>query len=259
MREGREFRCPECGTTSPVGVACSPCKVPMIDENGNPPLKPMPRIPNFVVSPWTGGGAALGFLGYVVISMIQPGRHATGMLLGGLAILAAGAVSLFLGVTQPGRVLRTGQARRRTRAARELGRIDAPSPIAQVEDGLVRVRGKVKVLRAVHAPKSGEPVAAYETEDEREGGRFAIVDETGVAIVDDDCFELWSWDASANRPGRCGGQVCDGALVEAIGPAVRRPVPDIAGLAADPSYREASRALVFDGTTETPVLLLPPR
>ena len=231
----------------------------MIDENGNPPLKPMPRIPSFVVSPWTGGGAALGFIGYAVVSSVEPGRHATTVLLVGLGILTLGAVSLFLGVTQPGRVLRTGQSRRRARAVRELAKITGPSPIAKVEDGRVRVRGKVRVLRPVHAPKSGEPVAAYETEDEREGGRFAIVDETGVAIVDDDCFELWSWDGRADRVGRCGGQVRDGDLVEAIGPAVRRPVPDIAGLVADPSYREASQALVFDGTTEAPVLLLPPR
>ena len=229
----------------------------MIDENGNPPLKPMPRIPSFVVSPWTGGGAALGFLGYVVVRMVEPGHGALTTLIVGVAIMAAGGVSLLLGVTQPSRVLRANQARRRVRAVADLRRIQTVTPIGKAEDGLVRIRGKVKVLRPVRAPKTGEPVAAYETEDEREGGRFAIVDETGVAVVDDDCFELWSWDGSA--PGKSGGQIIDGSAIEAVGPAARRPAPDIAGLSADPHYREAAQALVFDGRLDTPVLLFPPR
>lgn len=230
----------------------------MLDENGNPPLKPMPRIPSFVVSPWTGAGAGLGFLGYVIIRMVEPGRNALTVLVVGLAVMAAGAVSLFWGVTQPRRVLRAGQARRRVRAGAELRRTTAATPIGKAEDGRVRIRGKVKVLRPVHAPKTGEPVAAYETDDEREGGRFAIVDETGVAVVDDDCFELWS-PAPSGGPGACGGQIADGSMIEAVGSAARRPAPDIAGLSADPHYREAAQALVFEGKPDAPVLLLPVR
>lgn len=258
MREGREYRCPQCGTTSPVGVSCSNCKVDMIDENGNPPLKPMPKIPSFVVSPWTLGGAALGFLGYAIISAIEPGHSALTVLLVGLFVMTAGAVSLFWGVTQPRRVLRSGQARRRTWATAALRRATEVTAIGKTADGPARVRGKVKVLRPVHAPRTGEPVAAFETDDEREGGRFAIVDETGVAVVDDDCFELWSWDSSGS-PGPCGGQIPDGAMVEAFGQAVRRPTADVVGLATDPHYREAAQALVFEGKPDAPVRLLPVR
>ena len=230
----------------------------MIDENGNPPLKPMPKIPSFVVSPFTLGGAALGFIGYVILRMVEPGQGALTVLLVGLGVMAAGGASLLWGVTQPNRVLRSGQARRRARATADLRRTTEVTPIGKAADGVVRVRGKVKVLRPVHAPKSGEPVAAYETDEDREGGRFAIVDETGVAVIDDDCFELWSYDQAGN-PGACGGQVTDGVTLEAVGTAARRPAPDIAGLAADPHYRESAQALVFEGKPDAPVRLLPVR
>ena len=228
----------------------------MLDENGNPPLKPMPKAPNWVVSIWTMLGAVAVFIGYYCLNLIIPGRGASTMLLTGLAIMAAGGASILVGVTRPGRVIRARHSRSRARAAERLAQVRDTTGIGKTEGGLVRVRGKVKVLRPVHAPKTGEPVAAFETEDEREGGRFAVVDDTGVAIVDDDCFELWTRDPASGAPKACGGRVPDGAMVEVVGTGARRPAPDITGLVSDPHYREAAQALVFDGKPDAPVLVL---
>lgn len=228
----------------------------MIDENGNPPLKLMPKAPNWVVSIWTLFGAFAVFIGYYCLNMIIPGRGASTMLLTGLAIMAAGGASILVGVTRPGRIIRARQSRSRARAAERLAQVRETTSIGKSEGGPVRVRGKVKVLRAVAAPKTGEPVAAFETDDEREGGRFAVIDDTGVAIVDDDCFELWGRDPASGAPKACGGRVADGATVEVVGTATRRPAADISGLVSDPHYREAAQALVFDGKPDAPVLVL---
>lgn len=229
----------------------------MIDENGNPPLKPMPKAPNWVISMWTILGAAAAGIGYTVLRMIAPGsRSASTMLAAGVGIMAVGGLLILLGITRPGRVLRARQAGRRALAIQRLAGAPEVGAIGKTESGTVRVRGKVKILRAVHAPRTGEPVAAFETDDEREGGRFAIVDDTGVAIVDDDCFELWARDPATGTLKVGGGRVADGAAIEVLGTAARGPAIDVAGLASDPHYREAAQALLFDGKPGAPVLLL---
>lgn len=161
--------------------------------------------------------------------------------------------------------------RRARRALRDSGSV---GPIADAPDGLVRVRGTVRLLRTVTAP-SGEAVAAYRWDVpdtlacgcrercehvldyrriESRAGRFAVVDSTGVAVVDDDFFVV-----CRSEPGRDPGDgllLQDGDQVEVVGPAHRGDAPDVAPLMMAGYRDRASRALVFDGRAESPVIAL---
>jgi hypothetical protein len=182
---------------------------------------------------------------------MEPGPEAPRWLAIGLALLLGGGALVGFGLLRPRLVGRARVARRRARALGRLGALPRATPIAAGVDGTVRVRGRVKLLRAVRGPVDGAPLAAVETHDEREGGRFAVVDETSVAVVDDDCFELWSTDLA-----RAGGRLADGAAVEVLGRARWAPATDVAGLAADVHYRSGANALVFDGTPDEPIVIL---
>ncbi len=119
----------------------------------------------------------------------------------------------------------------------------AESPIARSEPGLVHIRGRVRVLSSVTSA-SGEPLAAYSGAT----GHFAIVDESGTAIVDDDMVELWPADAS--KLGLV--QLREGDEVEVIGTARREQTKD----APSGAYRAAGEALVFEGTPDANIHII---
>ncbi|MBI2898226.1 MAG: hypothetical protein HYY06_32045 [Deltaproteobacteria bacterium] len=230
MREGHEYHCPQCGDTSPAGTTCIDCGIPMIDERGNQPLRPSEQsLFEEWWEAWTIGGS-LGFVGAIAGGLFA----GTVGLLAGPALLVGGAATVL--------VPRRLQLVRRRRWARELlERAGEPVKIAGAATGLVRIRGKVKVL--------GESsFAAYERSPrDRKCWRFVVHDGSGPAVVDDDCFEIWRSDLRKR-----GGTIEGGAQIDVIGRAVLRPAPDpdLVGSLRD------SMVPVFEGTPGTPVLLL---
>ena len=114
------------------------------------------------------------------------------------------------------------------------------------------MRGLVRVIRAVTPAGAGPRWAAFhDARGSGRCGRFAIIDASGTAFVDDDCFEIWN---SGHR--RHGGALEDGRTVEVIGPAaLTRLAAGDAVAGADP-YRAQAIAVSFDGTPTVPVIIV---
>jgi hypothetical protein len=151
--------------------------------------------------------------------------------------------------------------------------------IADAPDGTVRIRGRVRGLRMVQAP-DGALVAAFRSRrrldiresspphpspkgppmrrwiEERSGcGAFLVDDGSGVALVDDDAFDIEALDV-APLPAGADGMLAlrEGDLVEVVGSATRGPPPP--ELADEP--RVGSGPLLrFDGRPDRRLLLLP--
>jgi hypothetical protein len=90
-----------------------------------------------------------------------------------------------------------------------------------------------------------------------ECGRFAVVDDSGVALVDDDCFEIWSLDTE--HPRLFEDEILgafDGAVVEVFGPATWINNHQLGLLAPTNSYRSSPRILAFNGRPEAVVTVL---
>lgn len=252
MREGKRFECPQCGEVSPIGVSCARCDTTMIDENGNPPLKPKLPRPSFVTSGWTIAGGAFTFGGWMVFRQAgqQGAIHPTAGLVG-FALIAAGLASFGLNFSFPRWVARRDADARRIRALSTLGRAGDVVPIGAAAREIVRIRGRVHVIRA--SSTVAEAGADFPSPAELDCGRFAIVDPTGVAVVDDDCFEIWS--RTDGRPDHLGGRVLHGMMVEVVGKARVEDAPDT-GSIGESGYRESPKALVFDGRPDAPVVVL---
>lgn len=231
MREGSEYHCPDCGATSPVGTTCIDCRVLMIDENGNTPLKPVvPPPEEMTPREWLAAGSLVGTAGLAV-----------GLAIGTVGAVVAGPFVAF-GLAATGFLPRRFQTARRRRRARAFRKLAGETVrIADASPGVIRVQGKVKVL-------GKSSVGAYERDPrDRECWRFMVHDGSGLAVVDDDCFEIWSADLKKG-----GGTVGNGAQIEVVGRAGLRAAPE-AELAG--SLRD-SMVLCFEGTPDTPLLLL---
>lgn len=88
-------------------------------------------------------------------------------------------------------------------------------------------------------------------------GRFAVEDESGVAIVDEDAVEVWvtpRWDAPEERS-FCVG-VREGEVVEIMGPGAHRPAEDDEVRGRKSSYRTDARVFAFDGRPHERVWVL---
>jgi hypothetical protein len=174
------------------------------------------------------------------------------------------------------------QHRSRIQAVRaRLAAAAAVTPILQAGE-IARIRGKISVIKAVKGPL-GEPVAAYlvrarkdtvellpigrgqtrqavtaqTVEESSACGTFVVRDESGAALIDDDAYTLASpmlVDMPWNEP--ISIVLKDGAEVEILGAASRKPTSTYPDLAAVAGYREAPSILVFDGTPERRVLLI---
>jgi len=250
VREGKRFSCPQCGETSPYGVTCPRCSTVMIDENGNPPLKPKLPRPSFLPSGWTISGSGFLFLGYL---LVRSGGVLSASDWGMVGFAFSGsAFSFAMRVVLP-RVRAGARAALRRAAARERIAAVPSAPIAAAAGGRARIRGRVKILRPCEGPTFS---AAFQKEvGEQDCGRFAVVDGSGVAIVDDDVFEIWTKRTTEFAPDDAGGVVLDGAEVEVIGRAAVAEAADVATL-GEGRYRESPQALVFDGHPDDPVVLI---
>jgi hypothetical protein len=168
-------------------------------------------------------------------------------------------------------------SRRRVEARHE--EAGALQAIADAPDGLVRVRGRVRIVRPVRAP-DGTLVAALRMrrlldarhspaprpsptrrpmrrwiEEARACGAFLLDDGSGVALIDDDAFDLEALAVDPLPAARDGMLALrEGDLAEVIGSARREPAP--AELAADPRVGSAP-LLCFDGRPDAPLILLP--
>lgn len=171
----------------------------------------------------------------------------------------------------------------RTRQLRDALSAIELSPIGDAKAGRARIRGTVHVLRGVHDGLAAVFQRVRETHkwmvevvhddqlvseemrettitDTSECGRFAVVDDTGVAIVDDDAFVIWS--LKQKLAAYEGGALAlrDGAEVEIIGPATKGVAPEAASLVRESSssYRSgrSDSALLFDGTPDDRVWIV---
>ena len=123
--------------------------------------------------------------------------------------------------------------RERARVATEIqmARQTARVPIAEARGGTHRVRGRVRVI----VPAPGEdPAIAGTLVDGRRIGRFAVADDTGEVVIDDDMVELYG---EGELPGTA--TVRDGDAVEVTA-----------------TIREAGDALEAHGTPERKVVIV---
>jgi hypothetical protein len=198
-----------------------------------------------------------------------------GLVVGGAAALAGAGMIAF-----PWQRLRLRNRAVRRRVARARRAAASPTPVAKMSDERVQVRGRVHVLRG--ARLSGEPCAAYcasrpvrtrctctplctstydALEVRWECGRFAVVDDSGVAVVDGATLTTGGRPAidihpRDDRPAledeplvlRHGDEVC------VFGRAREMEASDASALSPS-TYRDRRRPLVFQPDGE-PVLIL---
>lgn len=271
MRYAPPFSCLECDVSSDEPDTCRTCGASLVDTNGVAAL--LPHDEQEFVPHMVGTVTALAALGALFLTasavflMIEDVRE---ILLTRVSLAAAVAWLVF-GVS--GFIHRRLSAAGGTRSRRARATRDA-SPLRSIaahDDGVCRVRGRARVLR----PAVGETeVAAYYRRyleplqgganarlvlDAMRCGRFAVVDDTGVAVVDDDALLIWS--LVVRLPSDEEGEITfrDGQTVEVIGPARWEEPEDTRELrAAVVGYRGEHRAgaLVFHGSPDAPLLVL---
>jgi len=272
MRNVPPFECPRCGESMAPLARCARCNVWPRDRQGAPPLPPTAERllppPEYRVPT----------AGVAVVALIVAAGTQVWLGIGWIpALVAVGLIAAPL--------LRTHLARRASPFARMLRRHASsrgPHPIARSSGETAHVRGRVRVSRAVRESPSG-PLGAYLvirddsvtvrlTHTDADGhetygfahgggdtveaacGRFAVIDDTGVAVVDDDAFDLWG--TSFIRVGKDRVlTVADGCEVEILGPAHLASEPEVEWQAGETSYRGPRRVLRFEGNAKQRVLI----
>lgn len=275
MRNVPPFRCAGCGAESDYSSQCEECEQPYLDALGQPAVRPPVQRRNIPAwSPFTwlvGAVAVLLTIGGALLERSHFGAYAA----------LAWTVVTFLGPARSlWRWIRSPNHRYRRRAKEAVQRA-ALEPIARAADGICRIRGRVRVLRS--APGEDARVGAafrrvrsthsyVEVRENRsvtirvtsmtdtaECGRFAVIDESGVAIVDDDAFMVWTLARRVPSERDAALLVEDGDVVEVVGPARRGHDEDAAGLhAPSGAYRDGppAHALIFDGRPDNRVWIL---
>ncbi len=229
-----------------------------------------------------GTSVTLGGAGLVAGSLALA---AVGAATGG-GLLAAGLVGRYLSRTSLSRRVARAAKRagdpveiaRASGVARVRGRVRVLSPVADpygrqvaafVARKVVGVGGRVRVQerdRSLESfdllPDRAEGDGMVHThkgaviEQSSRCGRFLVWDGTGVAVVDDDAFDVWvAPGARAPRGHAYSVAVAEGDLVEIIGPCVERRAADDER-APEASYRSQPSVLAFDGRPEERVLIL---
>jgi len=224
-----------------------------MDERLDPPTLHMPGSDTF---------AAFGFAAApMALSVGAAVGGPVGALLVGLAgVSAATGVGTLVYPFQRHRVR---DARRRWRVLRAAARTERPVPLAKAKPGEIAVRGRVHVLDGVRY--RGKTWAAWVHRDRVTRrctcdprckatfkplrtrwatGRFAIVDDTGLAVIDAIPLDLWRHDRGAQAEGLIG--IEHGDEVRVLGAAEAIEAPDVLALSPAPvGYREAPRVLGF--------------
>jgi hypothetical protein len=266
-REPVAFRCPECGEGSFVATTCARCDV-ALEPTGEVDL---PREPT-LLSGFEPIENALPFRWQTVITLsgaltgagslfaLAAANH-WGYFPYGLPAVEIGTIAATIGaliaLTNPVTKLVRG-ASIRSRARRLVRVVVAQLrkvPLGRVGDlgeapaGVVRVRGRVVVLDAI-GERDGRPVAAELLGQlARRCGRFAIEDETGTVLVDEDRFvELW-FERAGDR------QLCEGDLVEVVAPVKR----GTAGVSDVSTYRSTGDTPVLARDADIPVHVIVPK
>jgi hypothetical protein len=259
------------------------CKVDLVDKAGVVALAPAavflsrPTFQGFT-RPWAVWVA--GLAGAVSLIMMGGGLPWWGL----IAVQVALWLLIFAAFVLA-KELKIKKLRTRVQAVFDRAAAAAPArPIAEA-GGVCHVRGRARALKPVQGPL-GNPVVAFlvrrkkdtivlvrdrygtthqvvteVTVEESSGcGVFLIEDETGAALVDDDAFTIAplatrriDWDEPISIT------VEDGAEVEVIGRAERKPASALPELARSGGYREAPSLLVFDGRPEERVVILAAR
>jgi hypothetical protein len=256
----------------------------LVDQNGVPDLSPgVERSAGgrTAVFPVLGAGAALtsaGFLAGNIPLAIAAATVCGGVLLAGVVrpTLARNRVSREVGraIERAGSVTEIARA---SGYARIRGRVRVLDPVADPYGRLVGAfvaRKVVGVGGRVTAAERDEletfdltPIATdgdgmahvhkgAVTEQSSRCGRFLVSDETGVAVVDDDAFDVWVADDCPAPTGH-GFSIAavDGAIVEIVGPCRERPAADDERR-TEAGYRERPTVLAFDGQPGDRVLIL---
>ena len=281
VRNEPPFSCPQCGDTGIGGDRCLRCKIEMLDRAGRPVLAPsavflsLPTFDGFT-HPWAMWATGAVFL---ICLLSIPGAGAPWWV---FAIAEAALWLAIFGTFYLIKDRRVKQLRSRIQAVR--ARLEAASAVTPIlnASGIARIRGKISVIKSVKGPM-GDPVAAYlvrarkETvellsmgrgqtrravtavtvEESSACGTFLVRDENGAALIDDDAYTLASpalVDMPWNEP--ISIVLKDGAEVEILGAAERKPSSAYPDLAQSAGYREAPSILVFNGAPEERVLLI---
>lgn len=253
----------------------------MLDRAGRPVLAPsavflsLPTFDGFT-HPWAVWAT---FAVFLICGVSIPGANAPWWVIAiAEGALWAAIITTFVLIKDR----RVKQHRARLQAVRaRLTSSAAVTPILNAS-GIARIRGKISVIKAVKGPM-GDPVAAYlvrarkdtvellsmgrgqtrravtaqTVEESSACGTFLVRDESGAALIDDDAYTLASpalVDMPWNEP--ISLVLKDGAEVEILGAAARKPSSAYPDLAQSAGYRESPSILVFDGSPEQRVLLI---
>lgn len=283
MRNVRPFQCPECGD-EPVGLtSCSRCKVPLQDSRGQP-IEEGRSLYSYRAL--TTANVVVTVLICLIMGGVYAGLQITGesSAFGRQCFgMAALIICLFTFLWQIAPSWLDGKAHA-ARARENEARLAAAGPVVPIAQAsaTAHIRGTVKVLTALRHERvrpeenlaavlfreRGERVVQHGTKsrpfaesigsvcDSLASGRFAVVDDSGIAIVDEDCFDVWP-PGGLNRTRNYRIDVRDGDVVEIVGSAQWEAAPEAIDLAHAGRYRDrADQALVFDGTREEPVIIV---
>lgn len=264
VRRGSLWQCGACGAKreghAPEGRLCS-CGTPMTDETGSADLV------DFVSEPELGSptmasaldlslgglmGATLGAVAVWASISLSPGATPFPELFGALpfivpALYVLGGAGVGLALSARVKPMTRAASNRKRELATsaaahylEALRRTPLTPIAEARDGTRRIRGTVRVIEA---PPGEQPDVAMSLVRGRRVGRFAVVDGTGEALVDDDMVEVFS---------ELGGEltVRDGDRVEVVGSTWHRQKAPRAG-----AYRGGSSVELRGSAREKIVVL----
>lgn len=284
MRNAPPYRCPGCGAESDYPSRCDECEELYLDARGRPNVRPH-------VERWSVPRLRGPMIGVLLFALFVSGQVAMvtaweGELQLDLFTIAAGALwAAFFGMLG-WRLLGSMRASNLRAGARAALASLPARPVAEATGGRCRVRGRVRVLRPaadedasvgaafrrvktshsykvqVYDRRGHRDVTRVETvvTETAECGRFAVIDASGVAIVDDDAFRVWSRSGRGLPAFRDGAFLArEGEEVEIVGPARAGEAEEVRDLApAGSGYREGppTAALIFDGTPDDPVWIL---
>lgn len=243
MRHRPPFRCEPCGHASPFPASCPGCGARPTDADGR--ALPAPRRPGL---PWTEGRSrralglavalfAIAFVPLLVLALNRGARAIAevpltlvGPALG--VVVALGVVLAALALVHQRSHLTRWRAAQRGRLADLRVEHGSVRPIARLAPGTpVRFRGTIEAPDRV--------AAEHDLDDHRTASRFLIRDGSGVALFDDDAFELWSASGDADHV-----VLSDGDEVEVLARGQHRDDP------------ERGRCFALEGAAEAPIHLV---